>query len=386
MKRKNRKLHLVLLWILVSSLFSNVQAQIKEDGSDRTALGDKLAPYFRPPAAYQEQLGAFRSPLKFYDGRLVKDATDWSLRRKEINSTWHRMMGPWPELITDQQFIYLDSIQKDGYTQYRVSFRWLPQETTEGYLLVPFGKQKRPAVITVFYEPQTAIGQGKAGRDFARALVKRGFVTLSIGTSETTANKTYSLYYPSIDRATIQPLSLLAYAAANAFHVLAKVPQVNADKIGIMGHSYGGKWAMFASCLYEKFACGVWSDPGIVFDETKGSAVNYWEPWYLGYYPPPWKDGWRERGLVAGAQGLYPELMNKGFDLQELHALMAPRPFLVSGGSSDPVERWVALNHTIQVNELLGYVNRVAMTNRAEHAPNDKSNEQAYLFLEYFLK
>lgn len=46
---------------------------------------------------------------------------------------------------------------------------------------------------------------------------------------------------------------------------------------------------MFASCLYEKFACAVWSDPGIVFDETKGGYINYWEPWYLGYYTPPWK-------------------------------------------------------------------------------------------------
>lgn len=47
--------------------------------------------------------------------------------------------------------------------------------------------------------------------------------------------------------------------------------------------------AMFASCLYEKFACTAWSDPGIVFDETKDNYINYWEPWYLGYYPHPGK-------------------------------------------------------------------------------------------------
>lgn len=29
---------------------------------------------------------------------------------------------------------------------------------------------------------------------------------------------------------------------------------------------------MFASCLYDKFACAAWSDPGIVFDETKGDT------------------------------------------------------------------------------------------------------------------
>jgi len=37
------------------------------------------------------------------------------------------------------------------------------------------------------------------------------------------------------------------------------------------------------------------------------------------------------------------------------------------------------------VNKLLGYRNRVAMTNRPEHSPNKESNEQIYRFFEYFL-
>lgn len=90
--------------------------------------------------------------------------------------------------------------------------------------------------------------------------------------------------------------------------------------------------------------------------------------------------------MINEAKGLYPKLMKEGYDLHELHALMAPRPFLVSGGSSDPVERWIPLNHTIQLNKWLGYENKVAMTNRVEHSPNKESNEQAFKFLEYFLK
>jgi hypothetical protein len=64
---------------------------------------------------------------------------------------------------------------------------------------------------------------------------------------------------------------------------------------------------------------------------------------------------------------------------------MAPRPFLVSGGSEDFVARWVPLNHAVAVNRLLGYENRVAMTNRKDHSPTSESNEQAYQFLEHFL-
>ena len=305
-------------------------------------------------------------------------------RRTEILTAWNGMMGEWPALIKNQKVEILETSQKDGYIKKRIQFNWRPDEKTEGYLLIPEGEGKKPAVITVFYEPETAIGEGGANRDFALQLTKRGFVTLSIGTTKTTNEKTYSMYYPSIDNATVQPLSMLAYAAANAWYVLSGIPEVDSTRIGILGHSYGGKWAMFASCLFDKFACAVWSDPGIVFDESRKN-VNYWEPWYLGYSPPPW----RKRGMITDqnpSNGLYPKLMANGYNLQELHALMAPRPFLVSGGSEDTPKRWIPLNHSISVNHLLGFNNRIAMTNRTNHSPNPSSNEIAYLFLEYFLK
>jgi hypothetical protein len=288
-------------------------------------------------------------------------------------------------LIKDQKIEIIESTQKDGYTKNHVRSYWNPKEKTDGYLLVPDGEGKKPAVITVYYEPETAIGEGSKKPDFALQLTKRGFITLSIGTSQTTKARTYSMYYPSIENAQLQPLSMLACASANAWYALSKVPDVDSTRIGIVGHSYGGKWAMFSSCLFDKFACAVWCDPGIVFDESR-VAVNYWEPWYLGYYPPPWNNTWRKTGMVPDAKGLYPKLIKEGYNLQELHSLMAPRPFLVSGGSEDTPKRWLALNHTIEVNRLLGFENRVAMTNRPDHTPTQESNEQIYLFFEYFLK
>jgi alpha/beta hydrolase family protein len=350
----------------------------------------EIGPFFQVPSEFRDQPGQYRSPLKFYDGRAVKTSRDWKVRRKEILNRWNELMGEWPPLLKEQQFTFIDSTNKDGYTQYRVQFKWLPNEVTQGYLLVPKTSGKKPAVVSVFYEPETGAGLGLSARtrdkaDFAYQLVKRGFVTLSIGTTNATAAETWALYYPDLEHATVQPLSTLAYAAANAWYVLANNRMVDSSKIGIIGLSYGGKWAMFASCLFDKYAAAVWSDAGIVFDE-KREAVNYWEPWYLGYHPKPW----RRRGMITDenpARGLYPTLVKNGYDLHELHALMAPRPFLVSGGSEDTKERWIPLNHSIAVNRLLGYHNRVAMTNdRAEHLPTPLSNERAYLFLEYFLK
>jgi lysophospholipase L1-like esterase len=344
---------------------------------------DELAPYFSIPYEYEEMVGDFSDPFVFNDGSKVDDLADWQERRKEIRNKWHGMMGEWPAMITNPSFEVLETENTEYYVQRKIRFEWVPGQMTEGYLLLPYGAKNNPAVVTVYYEPETAIGQGKPDRDFAKQLAKRGFVTLSLGTSETTQNETYSLYYPHIDSARVQPLSLLAYAAGNAWHLLAKMPEVDETRIGITGHSYGGKWAMFASCLFDNFAAAAWSDPGIVFEENKPN-INYWEPWYLGYHPKPW----RERGIPTEenpAKGLYPELLEAGMNLHELHVLMAPRPFLVSGGSEDPEERWIPLKYSLQANEMYEAENRVGMSNRPHHAPTPESNEIIYSFFEYYL-
>jgi hypothetical protein len=380
---KNPNLCIVLLLAMLTTGNLTGQSFYHYYKTKNTAWNN-ISNYFIPPKQFDNQMGDYRSPLRFYNGDSVLTKEDWQKRREEIRTRWMELMGPWPEVMKNQEFEILSTTQREDFTQHKVRFYWTPNEQTEGYLLIPDKKGSKPAVVTVFYEPETAAGiDGKPFRDFAYQMVKRGFVTLSIGTTETTKNKTYSIYYPDRENARMQPLSALAYAAANAWEALAKVNDVDSSRIGIVGHSYGGKWAMFASCLYDKYAASVWIDPGIVFDETKGSGVNYWEPWYLGYYQPPWTDTWNKNG--GSGKGLYPRLKKEGYDLHELHALMAPRPFLVSGGSSDPLERWIPLNHAIAVNRLLGYHNRVAMSNRPDHSPNRESNEIVYSFLEWFL-
>jgi hypothetical protein len=346
--------------------------------ADEGTPAERLASFFRPPKEFADDFGACKSPLKFYDGSPVKSAEDWPKRRQEILDYWNGVLGPWPPLLDKPHIEYLEKERRDGYTQGHVRLDIAPERTTEdAYLLIPDGDGPFPAALVVFYDGKTGVGEGKERRDFARQLVKRGFVALSLGMDPAS-------FYPDKEKARLQPLSYHAYVAANCHTALAGLPQVDPKRVGIVGHSYGGKWALFASCLYDKFACGVWSDPGVVFDETRPN-VNYWEPWYLGYEPG------RERkpgvpNETNPRTGAYKRLVEEGHDLVELHALMAPRPFLVSGGSEDPPERWKALHHAVAVNKLLGFENRVAMTNRKGHDPTDESNEQIGLFFEYALK
>ncbi len=329
---------------------------------------------FEPPATLAGQFGPYKSLLVFNDGSRVLTPADWARRRQEILDSWHGVMGPWPALLARPKLDFLESKPRENLLQHRVSVEIAAGQIAYGYLLIPSGKGPFPAVLVPYYEPETSIGTSEQTlRDFGYQLARRGFVTLSIGSPGGDARK------PIIAGGDqTQPLSLLAYIAANCHTALSQLKQVDPARIGVVGHSYGGKWAMFAACLYDKFACGVWSDPGIVFDESRPN-VNYWEPWYLG------KDATRERvpGVPSSANprtGAYRMLYDTGHDLHEVLGLMAPRPFLVSGGSEDPVERWLPLNRVAEVYKLLGADDGVAMTNRKDHSPNPESNEQIYAF------
>jgi dienelactone hydrolase len=348
--------------------------------SDAASAWRAIAPFFQPPVEFANQLGHFRSPLLFNDGSAVTNAAGWPRRRAEILREWNELMGSWPNIIERPKLEILSETNREQFVQRRVRVEIGPEQTGEGWLLLPEGHGPFPAVLVVFYEPETSVGLNPKNKtcDYGLELTRRGFVTLSIGTPGGNAWK------PETGSAICQPLSYHAYVAANCWQALATLPQVDRNRIGVVGHSYGGKWAMFAGALWDKFAAVAVSDPGIVFDETR-SNVNYWEPWYLGLDAAHT----RKPGLPTADNprtGAYRTLIERGRDLHELHALIAPRPFWVSGGAEDQTARWVALNHAVAVNRMLGFTNRVAMTNRKEHSPDEESNARLYAFFEHFLK
>ncbi len=322
-----------------------VQAAAVEGVGSRGLPAD-IAPYFAVPKEWAAVDDGRRSPLERADGSTVKTPAEWAVWRAEIRREWFALMGPWPELIAAPRLEVLSETRRENFTEQRIRIEVARGMMLDGYLLFPDGAGKLPAVLVPYYEPESSVGRGKPQRDLGLQLARRGMVALCIGSPGGDA------YKPDVAGAACQPLAFLAYIASNSCTALTQHPRVDAARIGVVGHSYGGKWAMFAACFDERFAAAAWSDPGGVFDETRPS-INYQEPWYLGLDAHMT----RSRGLVTSENprtGAYRELVVRGHDLHELHALMAPRAFLVSGGAEDPPKRWATLRHAIAVNRLPG--------------------------------
>src|SRR5262249_27967379 len=156
---------------------------------------------------FADKFGEYRSPLLLKDGSRVKSAADWPRRRKEILETWHGLMGPWPDVIEKPKLDTVSQSRRDGLTYKRVRVEIASKQTGDGWLLIPDGKGPFPAVLVVYYESATSIGQNAQQplRDYGLQLAKRGFITLSIGTPGGNAWK------PDVGAATCQPLSFHAY-------------------------------------------------------------------------------------------------------------------------------------------------------------------------------
>src|SRR5690554_2292596 len=144
-----RKACVLLLVVSIAPLFSLLGQSGKIPEVEAQVIWEKISPYFSVPAVYKGEYGDYTSPFIFNNGDTVKTAADWNKRREEIRSKWQEMMGNWPPLLEDQEMeILWKSTRKEGFSEYRVSFNWTPHEKTAGYLLIPVGEGKKPAVIT----------------------------------------------------------------------------------------------------------------------------------------------------------------------------------------------------------------------------------------------
>jgi peptidyl-prolyl cis-trans isomerase A (cyclophilin A) len=210
----------------------------------------RLAPFFKPPAEFADDLGDYRSPLKFDDGTPVRTPADWQKRRTEILKHWHAAMGEWPPLIEKPKVEYLEKERRENFTQHHIRI-----ETPRG-----------ASSMTPTCSSPTARGRSpRCWSSITRRGRASGWARPSCATSPISlrsAGSSRCRWAATRTRTTRRRRSAACSRCRStptrrptAQRPWRTMPNVDPKRIGVVGHSYGGKWAMFASCLYEKFAC-----------------------------------------------------------------------------------------------------------------------------------
>lgn len=183
-----------------------------------------------------------------------------------------------------------------------------------------------PAVVVPFYDIETVLGRptrrsGSAVPDPSQAMGLRlaaaGLTVMAVpwwfetAVPDDAPGDLAGRYGPPAERhREEQPMTALGRSVADlmlAVDALASLPSVDGRRIGVLGHSLGGKLALFLAALDRRITAAVVHEPGL------GLAFSNWsDPWYLGERVPTDRD------------------------LDEVLALVAPRPvLLVGGGDSD---------------------------------------------------
>ena len=314
----------------------------------------------------------------------VRTQAEWEVRRAHILRNFEAVAGGRPERYRDpatipyqiRETVTLSDGASGKLIRRKIAIPMDERDVIPAYLFLPVAKARLPAVLCLHQTTPAGKGEpaGLAGLPtlhYARELAGRGDVTLApdyprFGDSTTDA---YQLGYTSATAKGIANHRLCV-------SLLAQLPEVDAERIGCIGHSLGGHNAIFVA-LYEPrlrviaSSCGFCSFPRYYGGDLKG-----WS--HAGYMP-----------RIASEFGCDPKRIP--FDFTELLAALAPRPVFINAPVRDANFDVEGVRECVRaalpVYQLYGKAENLRVVYPdAEHAFPDEIRQQCYAFLDAHLR
>ncbi len=324
--------------------------------------------YHQPPAGYESATGDLSSLVSG-----VSTVDQWETRRREIKAKWLNLLGSMEMSPLAPRTRWVETVNDQNYTA-RLMYLQVEPDYWEKILVMMSCerlKRPRPVVIVPFYDVDTPAARDLSGRDFlgagvdsyAYSAVQKGYIAVAIrwcfesyGEAYSEAVANLKLRHPHC-----AGLGKWIWDAQRLVDYLYTLPEVDREHIGIIGHSLGGKMALYASAFDERITAVVSNEGGIGL-----TFSNYEDYWYFGDFI---------------------QKQDKATDQHELLGLIAPRPFLLLGGDAyDTAESWHYINAARQVYDLyrkpqnLGYFNH-----HKGHMPTPEAVWRAMEWLAHFL-
>jgi len=258
--------------------------------------------------------------------KVVFSAQEWETKRAQIIAGMEQAMGALPprkELNFDVQI--RDSIERDLYILYDISFTVAEGENVPAYWYVPKGRtpgKKYPAILALHptgdLGKKLTDGQGKPDRAYAKELADRGYVVIAPDYPSFGDLKGHDFKTDRYQSGTMQAI----FNHMRCVDFLQSLDYVDPERIGVIGHSLGGHNAMFVAAFDDRLkvvvsSCG-WTlmDYYDIGERASAKFGGRLGPWAQDRYMPLLRDRF---GLDGG---------KIPFDFDEVIAVIAPRPFL----------------------------------------------------------
>lgn len=308
----------------------------------------------QPPAKLPAAAPPLSDLLSDDNGRRITNLDGWKLKRESVRRWWLDFLGPMPaERKAAPKLTVVEEDRPDGVVRQLVRYEIEPGTTTEAYLLKPERVSTKAPGIAVFHSTvnytirQSAGLEGPPEKFFGLRYAKKGCVCFCPRNFLWPANSVERLdangeVKKLAERAPkSKGMAKMLYDALVAVDILASLPEVDASRIGAVGHSLGAKETLYLAAFDERVQATVSSEGGI------GTKFSNWDaPWYLG---PTIKE---------------PTFIH---EQHELLALAAPRPFLLVGGNSADGDRgWPFIAAALPVYELYGKPVRLGQFNHGQ--------------------
>jgi len=310
--------------------------------------------------------------------------------RKETLKNMQKVMGKLPRrpALKNSDIQVIDSLKESGFTRYNILFTVAKDEVLPLYLYVPSqtGTPKKLPAMLVLHETdplgrKAVDGQGnKANRSHARELAQRGYVVIAPDFPSFGDTKDYNFDTDRYESGTMKGI----FNHIRCIDLLQRRTDVDAEHIGVLGHSLGGHNSIFLAAMDERIKVAVSSCGWTQLDYYNIGAEA--EKKYGGRLGP-----WAQTRYMPLLRTKY-NLENKRipFDFNLMISAIAPRAFFSVSPSRDANFDYKGVQAGIALVEPV-YRSLNASGNLQVRYPDDEhdfpleNRKEAYAFIDKIL-
>ncbi|MBK5294638.1 MAG: alpha/beta fold hydrolase [Acidobacteriia bacterium] len=293
----------------------------------------------------------------------------------QIRANMEKVMGPLPVKSTAPVAVeLLEEETTPTFTRRKITYLSEGADRVPAYVLIPKGKAgKFPAMVCL--HQTTKLGKAepagtgpKVNLHYGKELAERGYVVIAPD-------------YPGFGDYVLDAYAM-GYASATmkgivnhrrAIDVLRSMPEVDANRIGVIGHSLGGHNSLFLAAFDERIKAVVTSCGFTSFAKYYGGNLTGWS--HKGYMP-----------RIADVFEKSPARMP--FDFSDVLTAIAPRPVFINAPLHDANFEVTGVQDCVRI-ALPAYGSRqgnlVAEYPNAAHDFPPEVRHRAYAFLDSHL-